>query len=596
MSLEPTSGDGAIDETRQSDRDIHVAAETNLESGESDQQPLAGSSRLAEPQFLHPSSILFEAISKVRQFIFPAVVGLFSAAQGGFWGAGVAVVIFGGSLVATVLRYFTLRYRIQGNDFVVKEGLLFRRTRSVPIRRIQNMDLIQNLLHRVFGVAEVNIETASGTKPEATLRVLTRSQIEELRAAIFGAGQSAPIASEDAVEVSRVGEIRGMPMSNSADVTDKAAGEEIGSGELGIPSAPVGAKVLGDRWQQDEAQEVHRIGMRELLLAGLASNRGFLLVGVVAGFFFQGNFFDNRYRPRFGKMMEYREYVPEVGGSTNSLLMLLGLFLGVVLLLRMLGMVWYVLRFFDYRLTRAGNDLRISCGLFTRVSATVPRKRIQFISVHRPLLMRLMGLASIRIETAGGSASEQENAASTVSRQWFLPVIRDADVNGVLNALRPGFDWGSPSEEIEWYGVSPRAGARLTRLVIIACLAMSLCGLAITRPWGWVIGIVAFPFLALIVRKKVKSRRYARTPWGLAYASGLFRKKLSFAFFDRIQTVELGESPFDRRWDMASLLVDTAAAGPADHKIDVSYLDAGFAKRQFCELQEQAAKHRPSWA
>ncbi|MEM7561376.1 MAG: hypothetical protein AAF394_19800, partial [Planctomycetota bacterium] len=78
-----------------------------------------------EPRRLHPSSVIFEAISKIREYIFPAIVGLFSATQGG-WGIWIAGIVFGGSILATLLRYFTLRYRIQDGEFVIKEGLLFR--------------------------------------------------------------------------------------------------------------------------------------------------------------------------------------------------------------------------------------------------------------------------------------------------------------------------------------------------------------------------------------------------------------------------------------------------------------------------------------
>ena len=115
-------------------------------------------------------------------------------------------------------------------------------------------------------------------------------------------------------------------------------------------------------------------------------------------------------------------------------------------------------------------------------------------------------------------------------------------------------------------------------------------------PWGWLAGPVAFPLLWLLIKKKSRSRKYARTDWGIAYQSGWLTRKLSFAFYDRIQALQVSQSPFDRRWKMASLSIDTAAAGPADHTIDIEYLDEEFAFSQFSELQQHAASHQPSWA
>jgi putative membrane protein len=107
--------------------------------------------------------------------------------------------------------------------------------------------------------------------------------------------------------------------------------------------------------------------------------------------------------------------------------------------------------------------------------------------------------------------------------------------------------------------------------------------------------LVTLPLLSLLAMKKSQAMRYARTDWGVAYRSGLWTRKLSFAFYDRMQTISFNQSPFDRRWNMAGISVDTAAAGPADHLVDVAYLDAAFAQQQFRELQSMAARHRPSW-
>lgn len=537
----------------------HDMPEAGVESKTSSVET-APTAVLTSPGFLHPSSIVFEVLSHVRQFIIPAIIGVVTAAQGSMWGMGFAAVVFAGSLLATLLRYFTLRYRIQDHDFVVTEGLLFRRVRSVPIRRIQNMDLVQNVLHRIFGVAEVNIETASGTKPEATLRVLTHSQIRELRLAIFGNTAGRPLQS--------VQEMGAVPLY--ASPADHALTEPLEAEHV------------------HAQQTIYAIPLSQLVWAGLTSNRGLVLLGILLGFYYQAGLDDRIDLEFLGNLLPQRQDSATIIG-----LFLLG-FLALMLALRVVSVAWYVLRFYDYRLTRHNEDLRISCGLFTKVSATVPRRRIQFVSVHRSLLMRWLGLASIRIETAGGSGTENENAATTVSRRWFLPVVSDQDVDRILGELRPGIAWGV--EDVHWHGVSPLAGRRLIRFAVLASILLAGVGLAITRPWGWLAGPIACPLFIVLALKKSKARRYARTDWGVAYQSGLLTRKLSFAFYDRIQTLQLSQSPFDKRWRMASLRIDTAASGPAEHRIDVSLLDEKFAASQFNNLQQAAAQHRPSWA
>ena len=84
--------------------------------------------------------------------------------------------------------------------------------------------------------------------------------------------------------------------------------------------------------------------------------------------------------------------------------------------------------------------------------------------------------------------------------------------------------------------------------------------------------------------------RYAETEFGVVYRSGLYNRKLSMTFFDRIQTLRLDQSPFDRRWKMATLSIDTAAAGPADHRVHVKYLDEQFAHQCFSRLSSHLLK------
>ena len=108
-----------------------------------------------------------------------------------------------------------------------------------------------------------------------------------------------------------------------------------------------------------------------------------------------------------------------------------------------------MLRFYGFRLDRVADDLRISCGLFTRQLATVPRHRIQVVAVHETILYRLMGRVAIRVETAGGIQQNKE----PISRRWFVPVLPKQSLPRVLAEIQPGLT----IEDVEWQTVHPRA-------------------------------------------------------------------------------------------------------------------------------------------
>lgn len=510
------------------------------------------------PQWLHPSSIVFDVLSQVRRHIVPAVFAALGAASGRMFWVATGALIFAFALLFTAIRYLTLRYRITDGDLIVSEGLVFRRVRTVPVRRIQNIDLNQNILHRWLKVAEVRIETASGSEPESVLRVLSLDQVVRLRQAIF---RNQTVAEMGDASTSRL-----------------APGDESDVGPLTATRAS----------QAASSTPVLQIGLRWLILAGLCSNRGMVIAAVVFGWLVQGE------RAYTGETLRrIWGYVPQGYNWIANVTAVLLFLIAATLALRLLSCVWYVLRFYGYRLERHGDDLRISCGLFTKVSATVPRKRIQLISVHRPLLFRGLGLASIRVETAGGSGGG-DDAVTSVGRQWFVPVVDDREIPRLLSEIRPGWSWDPAGQS--WQSTAPRTGARLGRMAVVVSLIVSAIGVAVMPPWGLAFGAALLPLQLWFAWKQSRAVRYAPADFGIAFRSGIFTRKLSFTFYERLQTLRLDQSPFDRRWQMATLSLDTAGAGPADHRIEIPYLDEAFARSEFERLRVAAARHIPQWA
>ena len=135
----------------------------------------------------------------------------------------------------------------------------------------------------------------------------------------------------------------------------------------------------------------------------------------------------------------------------------------------------------------------------------------------------------------------------------------------------------------------------MVRLALVVSVLLMGVGLAATRPWGALLGLAASPLLVWWASKRSKSMKYARTSDGVVYRSGILNRKTSMTFFEKVQVLEFYQSPFDRRWEMARLVVDTAASGPADHRVIVPYLDAGFVDRELEELRIRAARHEPSF-
>ena len=152
--------------------------------------------------------------------------------------------------IIAIIRSFTFRYRFDAGELVITSGLIFRNERHVPYGRIQNIDAVQNLLHRLLRVVEVRVETGGGDEPEAKHARRCRSRRStEMRERVF-VGRAA----------------------HRRQLSATAAGCAVAAAE--------------------RRRSLLTLGPRELLLAGFIDSRGLIIVGAAFGLLWEVGLFD----------------------------------------------------------------------------------------------------------------------------------------------------------------------------------------------------------------------------------------------------------------------------------------------------------------
>jgi putative membrane protein len=102
-------------------------------------------------------------------------------------GGPLTLTIMAGSfaVIGSVIRWARFWYRLDGRTLIVRGGLLQRWERTLPPARIQSVDVVQKLTHRVFGVVELRIEVVGGQSTEAALVALLPEEAKQLRALLM---------------------------------------------------------------------------------------------------------------------------------------------------------------------------------------------------------------------------------------------------------------------------------------------------------------------------------------------------------------------------------------------------------------------------
>jgi putative membrane protein len=481
-------------------------------------------------QALHPSTLLFSVGAAARRLLIPGIVVLVASRgdRADLW----LMILFVPAVVAALLKYVSYRYRFGREEIVVREGIVTRNERHIPYARIQNIDSVQNPLHRLLRVAEVRLETASGDEPEAVIRVLSLRAIGRMRSLVF---ERKPDPSSEA------------------------------------PVAGEGATVAPEL-AAEPARVLLRLPTRELILLGFLSKRGMALVAAALGLLWQFGPID--LEARLDELAQYLGKVPQSittpGPAAAVVLAVIGA-LAVFLVLKVLSVGWILLKYHGFTLSRRGDDLRTEYGLLTRVSATIPRHRIQKLSTRSGPLQRRLRRLSVQVETAGGS---QGGEGSAVDRLWIAPIIRRDRLSGLLSELMPGIDF----DGVRWRELEPGARGRVLRrgLFLTAALTVPFC--VLLGFWGLAVSIPAALLAVLHARQYVRHTRYSLGRAAVLYRHGWLRRRLSVVRHGKIQVVAVGESPFDRRAGMASLRLDTAGAGRVVAPLEIHYLGARLAR------------------
>jgi putative membrane protein len=489
------------------------------------------------PRRLHPATIFFDLLGNIRVFLVPALLLMFGYGSGEdqwrLWGA-VLVVPAG---IAAVAQYLRFTYTYGPDELIVRSGVLFRKERHVPYSRIQNIDANQGILHRVFGVYNLTLESAGGAEPEAELSVLPEGALSEMRRRVFEGrgGRAAPSAAR-------------VPSDAGAD---DAAGP--------APPAPEPTILLD-------------LGLRDLALCGLIRGRGLLLLAGIFGLASQYGLDDQvvsetaEGEVERGVIATWLKSVFEGGLSFDlgQVLFWLLLFALVVLLLRLLSAVHTIMTFYGFRMTLADEDLRLSFGLLTRVKATIPLGRIQTITIREGALHRLFGVSSVRAATAGGGPGLQ-----AAGSRYLAPILPRSAVAPLVRVLMPGADL----DALAWQPAHPRAFRRM--LVRRAVRALILTAAVSWFAGAWTVPIAAVLLAYAFLDARLQARHMAHSLSGgiFAFRSGWYMRQTTMTPLRKVQGVGLVETPFDRRHRMARLLVDTAGATGAPHDLRVPYLD-----------------------
>ncbi|EYR62054.1 membrane protein, partial [Actinotalea ferrariae CF5-4] len=377
----------------------------------------------------------------------------------GWWAVlGVLGAVLLAGLGYSALAWRMTRYAVGEEAVHLRQGVLFRQHRAARLDRIQAIDVVQPLLARMMGLAELKVEVAGGSDSGVALSFLREAEAQQLRAEI--------LARAAGVRVGRAGAPGVGPSVAGAPLTP-------------VPTAPEHELIA--------VPPGRLIG--SILLSGAAITSALVMVGVVV--------------------------LAIVLGEAAPVLATFPVLLGTVGYL-----IQRFNSEFGFRAALSPDGIRLRHGFTSSRAQTVPPGRVQAVSIVQPLLWRRRDWWRVQVNVAGYAVSEQQDESvllpvgdrdEALLALWLvLPDLGTADPRGVLEQALSGqgadggfvtsprrarwldpFAWRRNGFALTDRALLARSGRLVRRLTVVPHERTQSLGV-VQGPWQRRLGVASF--------------------------------------------------------------------------------------------------------
>ncbi|KMY48325.1 PH domain-containing protein [Peribacillus loiseleuriae] len=480
-----------------------------------------------EPKRLHPVAVLSSILQTLKEAIIPLVVLLF---LGGSSGKGIQLIIFSVIcfflIVFSVLSWIRLTYWVENGELRIESGVFVRKKRYIRFERIHSIDVSEGILQRIFGLAQLKVETAgsNGGKPEAELTAITKRESNEI-ISIFN-------------EVKKAGKRK----LESDCVNEAVTGKEL-------------TKV--EETDIDSASVVFKQTFPQLfLMAATSGGVGVVLSGAVA------------FLAQFDELIPFKKISAEAERFIQSgiLLIILTVFL-LFILAYLVATARIVLIYAYFTVKKVEEELIISRGLLEKRQLTIPLKKIQGIRIAENLIRQPLGYASVYLEYAGGSASDKD----TVNTLLF-PLVKKEQLKEKINQFVPGYEL-----QTELKGLPKRSYVRYFFRQLFIIIPIVVATSWILWPWG-LVSFVLIPLAAIWAYLKFREVGWNISGNQLQLRTRIVSKQTYIFQKNRLQVFDRRVSYFQSRKQLSTIAATVkSGAGPREGKVvDLEQKDAEF--------------------
>lgn len=406
-------------------------------------------------------------------------------------------------LLFSIIAFFRYFFYLKDGELIVQKGVFQRSVTNIPFERIQTINFEQNLLHQLFGVVKLEIDTAGSKGNEFSFAALDKSLASALREKI----------------------LKGKSIIQKEEGLNRV---EADPDDLSLP----------------EEKLVMKLGFSELIKLGLGQNhlRSFLLIIAFFSWIMQ----------QLNEIgMDTDEMMGDITPETifmGKLAVISLAFIAIVITL-VISLVRTILRFYDFKLIRTNDGFKIQSGLLNRRQIAAKDHKIQIVTWADNPLKRLIGIYDVFLKQA--SSVEVQNRKSIA-----IPGCEKHNLEKIKSYYFNEQEWSN----LLTFGIHPKYIYR--RFLYSGLIPFLLIFTALfyftSFPWA-LLSIIWLPLLYVAARIRHKKWKVSINGHLLYLKSGLFGNYHKTIKLYKIQNLSLDQSLYHRFHRLCSLTIYSAS-------------------------------------
>lgn len=419
------------------------------------------------------------------------------------------------SMIMAILNFFKFYFYIKDDELHVSKGVFKKQRISIPLKRVQTVNFEENLVHRIFSVTSLKIDTAGSQKKEFDL---------------------------DAIGIVEAEAIRDFILKRKAQLQVVETEYEDQFQELKV--------------EKVSESLITRLSNLDLLKIGITYNH--LRSGglILAGMFWIGSEIDQL--QIFDLEMGEEEIKSAVFRS--GIYIFLAFVLAFVILSFLYSLIRTIFKYYNLSFFRRGKGFKIISGLVTRQEFSALDPKIQMISWKDNWLQKkIFGIFDVNLKQAGSIAINSKKSI-------YIPGLKISQISDILNYYIPG----KQPDDIRCSGVDIKLLYRQWMYLALGFIPFigGLFYFGLTIQGVFVSAL--FLFLGYSLYRKYWKIKFGLGQDLLVLKGGTFGDEHVLLKDYKVQAVEIKQSYYQRRHQLASVKIHTASGNISIPYIPIS--------------------------